>query len=252
MLNTITDVYRLLATIFLIPVLTVVACGAPASPPSEVAESEIYITAKDKTTGDVVDETRYGDVRQSGSCEELAGESAALNPNLEFRCEARSQVGAGDSADTENTRAATEQRYLVQYNLDNGQYSVGMVSGEFERCEQMAAQLRQETPETTVLCQKEVRSNDYDRYGAVLLRVGEQYFVGGVQKNKMRGRLITEDDIETVIEHAKCMWETPELISQLHWTDDQNEDDTVRRHLNRVPFEDNLIRNMRLTVRQFC
>ena len=116
----------------------------------------------------------------------------------------------------------------------------------------MAAQLRQETPETTVLCQEEFYSNDYDRYGAVLLRVGEQYFVGGIHDNEARGKLITENDVETVIEHAKCMWETPELISHLYWTDDQNEDDTVRRHLNSVPFEDNLIRNMRLTIKQFC
>ena len=65
-------------------------------------------------------------------------------------------------------------------------------------------------------------------------------------------KLITEDDIKTAIEHAKCMWETPELISQLYWTNDQDEDDTVRRHLNRVPFEANLIRNMRLTIKQFC
>ena len=187
MLNTLIDVYRLLATIFLVSVLTVVACGAPASPPSEVAESEIYIIAKDKTPGDVVDETRYSDVRQSGSCEELARESAALNPNLEFRCEARSQAGPGDSADAEDTRTVTEQAYFVQYNVENGQYSVELVSGGMVRCDQMAAQLRQETPETTVLCQEEVQPNDYDRYGAVLLRVGEQYFVGGVQKNKTRG-----------------------------------------------------------------
>ncbi len=108
----------------------------------------------------------------------------------------------------------------------------------------MAVRLRQETPETTVLCQDEVQSNKYDRYGAVLLRVGEQYFVGGIHDNETRGK--------TAIEHAKCMWETPELISQLYWTNDQDEDDTVRRHLNRVPFEANLIRNMRLTIKKFC
>ena len=116
----------------------------------------------------------------------------------------------------------------------------------------MAVQLRRETPETTVLCQEEVQSNKYDRYGAVLLRVGEQYFVGGIHDNETGGKLITEDHIKTAIEHAKCMWETPELISQLYWTDDQDEDDTVRRHLNSVSFEANLIRNMRLTIRQFC
>ena len=51
----------------------------------------------------------------------------------------------------------------------------------------MAAQLRQETPESTVLCQEEILPNDYDRYGAVLLRIGEQYFVGGVKKKKPEG-----------------------------------------------------------------
>ena len=54
------------------------------------------------------------DVFQSGSCEDLAIESAALNPNLEFHCEARRQGGGSDSADAQNTRAATEQSYLVQ------------------------------------------------------------------------------------------------------------------------------------------
>ena len=141
---------------------------------------------------------------------------------------------------------------MVQYNLENGRYSIELVSGDMERCEQMAVRLRQETRETTVLCQDEVQSNKYDRYGAVLLRVGEQYFVGGIHDDETRGKLITKDDIKTVIEHAKCMWETPELISQLYWTNDQDEDDTVRRHLNRVPFEANLIRNMRLTIKQFC
>ena len=150
-------------------------------------------------------QTKPSDVVQAGSCEDLAIESAALNPNLEFHCEARRQGGGSDSADVQNTRAATEQGYLVQYNLENGLYSVDLVSGDMEQREQMAAQLRQETPETTVLCQEEVQSNKYDRYGAVLLRVGEQYFVGGIHDNETRGKLITEDDIETVIEHPNCM-----------------------------------------------
>ena len=243
---------RLLAAILLVSVLTVIACSASASPPPEVTEVEIYIVAKDKSSGDVVDETKYSDVRKSGSCEDLAEESAVLNPNLEFHCETRRQAGAAISADEENTAASTEPTYLVQYNLENGQYSVELTSGGMARCEQMAAELGQATLETTALCQKEVQANDYERYGAVLLRVGEQYFVGGIHDDETRGKLITEDDIKTVIEHAKCMWETPELISQLYWTDDQDEDDTVRRHLNLVPFIDNLVRDFRLTVKQFC
>ena len=127
-------VYRLLATIILVSVLTVVACGDSTSQPPEVAEGEIYIIAKDKATGSVVDETKHSDVRQSGICEDLAIESAALNPNLEFHCEARQQGGVGDSADAENSRAATEQSYVVQYNLENGQYSIELVSGDMERC----------------------------------------------------------------------------------------------------------------------
>ncbi len=82
--------------------------------------------------------------------------SAALSPNFEFHCEARRQVGAADSAVAENTRASTEQSYLVQCNLENGQYIVELVSGGMARCEQMAAQLRLETSKTTVLCQEEV------------------------------------------------------------------------------------------------
>ena len=73
-------VYRLLATIILVSVLTVVACGDSTSQPPEVAEGEIYTIAKDKATGSVVDETKYSDVRQSGICEDLAIESAALTP----------------------------------------------------------------------------------------------------------------------------------------------------------------------------
>ena len=248
---------NLLAALITALVITFLACTAPAEDaaqetPSQEPSAPVYIIARDKALGEVIDETLYSDVRQSGSCEDLAEESAALNPNLKFHCEARRQIGADDRADVENTRASTEQSYLVQYNLANGQYSVELFSGGMARCEQMAAQLGQETPETTALCQEEVQANDYERYGAVLLRVGEQYFVGGMHDDETRGKLITKDDVETVIKHAKCMWETPELISQLYWTDDQDEDDTVRRHLNSVPFNDNLIRNMRLTIKQFC
>ena len=180
--------HNVLAALLSALAITLLACTAPAEDPTQEisgqetpvqeAPAPVYIVAKDKASGEVIDESLDSDVRKSGSCKDLAEESAALNPILEFHCEARRQAGATDSAVAENTRASTEQSYLVQYNLENGQYSVELVSGDMERCEQMASQLRQETSETTVLCQEEVQSNDYDRYGAVLLRVGEQYFVG--------------------------------------------------------------------------
>ena len=132
-----------------------------------------------------------------------------------------------------------EYSHLVEYSLENGHYSAQRVSGDRSECEQLAARSREDAPES-----------NFKRHGAVLHRNGDRYFVGGVRKGQTKGKLITEDDVEAVIRYVDCVWHSPELINQLCWTDDQNEDATVRQMLNRVPFEDNLVRDMRLVVHQ--
>ena len=242
---------QLLAAFLSILAIATLACGQQRDQPSEATgatDGAIYIIAKDKATGDIIDVTKYSDVRQSGSCEKLARESAAVNANLEFYCEERRLQVAGVT----NTPAPTEYSYLIEYNLENGRYSAERVSGSISHCEQLAAESREAAPDSTFMCQEEIQSSAYDGYGIVLHRIGDQYFVGGVQGNQTRGKLITKDDVDTIIKYADCLWDTPLFINELRWTDDQNEDDTVRRLMNMVPFEKNLIRDMRLVLRHSC
>ena len=73
---------KLLAAYLYVLAMASLACSEETNQRSDESAGDIFIIAKDKATGDIIDETKYSDVRQSGSCEGLARESAALNPNL--------------------------------------------------------------------------------------------------------------------------------------------------------------------------
>ena len=263
------NTYKMWAALISALVMAMLACAEPVEQPSaepvsnqerptsKPPEGVVHIVAKDKTTGEIIDVSKFSDVRQSGTCEELARESASVNPNLEFICEERppQDTAKAETPATETASRGTptsDYSFLVEYNLENGRYRAHRVSGTISQCEQMAVQSRQETPDSTFLCEKEIQSSKYDRYGVVLHRIGDQYFVGGIRRNETKGKLISEDDVETVIEYANCWWNESVFTNQVMMSDDQSEDDTVRRLLNMVPFSDNLIRDLRLTMRELC
>ena len=156
------------------------------------------------------------------------------------------------SRSASSQQPAPSSYYLIEYSVEQGFYSAHSVSGPKDRCERAAGESQGAHPDSRFVCQENVSGGFDDRYGTGR-RIGDRYFVVGVtRKGKTKGALVTKEDVEAVIGLAECMWDAPELMTQLQFTDDQNVDDTVRRLLGRVPFQPNLPRDSRLTRKMFC